>query len=298
MTQHESTAQSCQRFQGVFVTWNVGLHSPEEGITDAISRILDTNSDFVSLSLEEIGRTEDMIDFKVEPPFNLWKDVLISELKNHTIKFAENWGTMALFVFVNNDSNISYEFINSSYILHERENRPCSKASVAVTQKINNKEMTIVGNHLECFDENYQIRNNSWLAVCDKMLNDECTIFMGDLNYRIELERPKVLKLIEKGKINKISDYDQLNRAQNEHPKIKMFKEPKINFPPTYKYDNKCDVYDTSPLKRIPSYTDRILVYTAEEEESPENLEYSVIPHRLSDHRPVMAVYQFKSIHS
>jgi len=36
-------------------------------------------------------------------------------------------------------------------------------------------------------------------------------------------------------------------------------KEGKLNFKPTFKYDDDCDVYDTSKKLRVPSWTDRIL---------------------------------------
>lgn len=37
------------------------------------------------------------------------------------------------------------------------------------------------------------------------------------------------------------------------------FKEAKINFLPSYKFDRGTDVYDTSEKHRTPSYTDRVI---------------------------------------
>lgn len=40
---------------------------------------------------------------------------------------------------------------------------------------------------------------------------------------------------------------------------FKGFQEAPIHFPPTYKFDIGCDVYDTTSKQRTPSYTVRIL---------------------------------------
>lgn len=40
---------------------------------------------------------------------------------------------------------------------------------------------------------------------------------------------------------------------------FKGFKEAKIQFPPTYKYDVGTQLFDTSSKQRAPAYTDRIL---------------------------------------
>ena len=66
------------------------------------------------------------------------------------------------------------------------------------------------------------------------------------------------------------------------------FKEGPLNFKPTFKYDDDCDVYDTSKKMRVPSWTDRILY-------KPDNCElkyYNRREHTFSDHRPVLAIFE------
>ena len=63
--------------------------------------------------------------------------------------------------------------------------------------------------------------------------------------------------------------------------------EAERTFLPTYKFDKRSDVYDTSEKRRVPSWTDRVLVAS---KECAAILQYeSVSDLRWSDHRPVAA---------
>ncbi len=69
-----------------------------------------------------------------------------------------------------------------------------------------------------------------------------------------------------------------------------IFKEGEILFPPTYKLLKFDDAYNTT---RIPSWTDRILYYS-KEEEALEQFSYdcnNIL--KLSDHRPVFSQFEF-----
>lgn len=66
------------------------------------------------------------------------------------------------------------------------------------------------------------------------------------------------------------------------------FKEERINFMPTYKYDIGTDTYDTSELQRIPSWTDRIL-YRSNVLKCIYYNSCSKI--KDSDHRPVFSMF-------
>ena len=92
------------------------------------------------------------------------------------------------------------------------------------------------------------------------------------------------------------------------------FDEGPLNFRPTFKFDSDCDVYDTSPKQRIPSWTDRILYRGSSSSEQVQVdsrdigsdsrferltpsakimlLAYKSVPSlRFSDHRPVIAAF-------
>ncbi|WEW60112.1 Inositol-1,4,5-trisphosphate 5-phosphatase 1 [Emydomyces testavorans] len=69
---------------------------------------------------------------------------------------------------------------------------------------------------------------------------------------------------------------------------FQYYSEGPITFPPTYRYDNGTDVYDTSEKRRIPAWCDRILW----KGENLRQLEYNTAPLKFSDHRPVYAVFK------
>ena len=138
----------------------------------------------------------------------------------------------------------------------------------------------------------------------------------------------EAVELCKNKEIEKLLEKDQLKNSgfdYLEHP---------ITFLPTFKFDNDSDVYDTGKTHRIPSYTDRILaIHTppkvfhglekmifetdiirhisafdlpkeslfavetppANFPSDPEPFEYNSFPEvRLSDHRPVHALYKIK----
>jgi phosphatidylinositol-bisphosphatase len=92
---------------------------------------------------------------------------------------------------------------------------------------------------------------------------------------------------------------------------FKGFKEAKIHFPPTYKYDVGTQKFDTSSKQRAPAYTDRILykyklplmglrrqsALTSGRPSSPQSpikcIAYdSVQSITSSDHKPVWALFK------
>lgn len=84
----------------------------------------------------------------------------------------------------------------------------------------------------------------------------------GDLNYRIDLEHDAVMAAIGRRDWQYLLAHDQL-RLEREARRIFVgYVEAPIDFRPTYKFDD-CDGvgrhYDTSPKKRTPAYTDRVL---------------------------------------
>lgn len=70
--------------------------------------------------------------------------------------------------------------------------------------------------------------------------------WFGDLNYRITEMDPTTVKcLIEKKDFKSIILYEQLQQNHRAGRIFEKYKEGKINFRPTYKYDTGSDEWDS-----------------------------------------------------
>ncbi|KAL7722624.1 Inositol polyphosphate 5-phosphatase [Entamoeba marina] len=112
-------------------------------------------------------------------------------------------------------------------------------------------------------------------------------IWMGDLNYRVELEDGVVRNLVEQKDYAKLYEHDQLNTCKAKKIVFDGFKEAPINFPPTFKIIVGKDVYIDD---RIPSWCDRVLIRT--QNAYPCKISnYTSHNLLLSDHKPVSCCF-------
>ncbi|KUF92122.1 hypothetical protein AM588_10003464 [Phytophthora nicotianae] len=115
----------------------------------------------------------------------------------------------------------------------------------------------------------------------------------GDLNYRINGTRRMVDTLLLRNQYEVLYANDQLQREMKVGNVFPHFREGQLHFRPTYKFDKRSDVYDTSSKQRIPSWTDRVLYLSNDKLHDIELLSYrSQSNFRTSDHRPVCATFQ------
>ena len=110
-------------------------------------------------------------------------------------------------------------------------------------------------------------------------------IWLGDLNYRIDLDKETVRSYIELGNLEKLLENDQLNRQKSVSAAFENFHEPRITFNPTYKFDPGTENYDSSAKNRIPAYTDRILFYSKETNDIVPDTYRSHNEIKFSDHK-------------
>ena len=124
----------------------------------------------------------------------------------------------------------------------------------------------------------------------------DLVIFSGDLNYRINMEKEEVKKLINNNDFETLLEKDQLYSAINKKEiDLDDFYEGKINFMPTYKFLDGTNEYDYS--ERVPGWTDRIL-YRANNLSDIILCKYSSITDvKTSDHKPVFAIFKINFNH-
>ncbi|KAI9315238.1 Endonuclease/exonuclease/phosphatase [Dichotomocladium elegans] len=129
------------------------------------------------------------------------------------------------------------------------------------------------------------------------ILDHEHCFLSGDLNYRINMTRERVLQLLANHEdpsqcLLALQKEDQLLKQRVINPlfRLLIFDEPQINFLPTYKYDPGTDFYDRSEKKRVPAWCDRILYRS----KCAHNLFYQRHEVLASDHRPISSGFIIK----
>jgi hypothetical protein len=83
--------------------------------------------------------------------------------------------------------------------------------------------------------------------------------------------------------------HDEFNVSRRESEILKNFKEGRLIFDPTYKYNFNSKEYDTSSKGRIPAWCDRVLF---EENANLTQIYYGRAEIKLSDHRPVYGLFE------
>ncbi|CAM0882421.1 unnamed protein product [Alopecurus aequalis] len=124
-----------------------------------------------------------------------------------------------------------------------------------------------------------------------KTIYDHERIFwLGDLNYRINLSYEKTHEFVSNHDWSGLFERDQLRAELRKGRVFDGWSEGVISFAPTYKYKFNSKKYISDEPKsgrRTPAWCDRILSYGKE----IRLLSYETVDMRLSDHRPVKAVY-------
>lgn len=133
------------------------------------------------------------------------------------------------------------------------------------------------------------------------VLEHDVVFWLGDLNYRLEASSEEVLEWINTKNWDALYKSDQLQKQMRQCSIFTGFKEGPLRFPPTYKFEQYSNEYacdETGQVKRLPSYTDRILWRVGTLEDDPKgipdlrlNTYSSAESVFMSDHRPVYAVF-------
>ena len=103
--------------------------------------------------------------------------------------------------------------------------------------------------------------NFSLLFSADVTDRFDRVFWFGDFNFRIQKSRESVDRIMKRHArdqqtiIRELLLHDQLNEVFDRGKIFHGFKENEITFMPTYKFDVNTDVYDSSPKKRVPSWT-------------------------------------------
>jgi len=157
--------------------------------------------------------------------------------------------------------------------------------------------------HLAAGHKEYEVRASDYKTITGELkfglsknygktiADHEYAFWLGDFNWRIDLTYYEVIQKVYERNWEYLLRFDQMKRAVREGAAFSGFEEGVVAWAPTYKYDPGLDQYDTSELKRIPAWTDRI-VWKAQDPTSVQNLLYTRCEIIWSDHRPVKGLYR------
>ncbi|KAL1356959.1 hypothetical protein AAHE18_05G222400 [Arachis hypogaea] len=128
----------------------------------------------------------------------------------------------------------------------------------------------------------------------EKIIDHDRIVWLGDLNYRIYLPDFATKSLIKRRQWETLLKHDQLKMELRERHVFQGWHEGAIEFPPTYKYHPNSEDYigcgqkQLTKKKRAPAWCDRILWFG----EGMKQSKYSRSESKLSDHRPVKALFK------
>ncbi|KAG7940856.1 hypothetical protein I3843_16G007400 [Carya illinoinensis] len=181
-----------------------------------------------------------------------------------------------------------------------------NKGSISVSMSIHQTLFCFICTHLTSGEkEGDELKRNADVREINRRTNfhshsdiglprtisdHERIIWLGDLNYRINLSYEKTREFISKKEWSKLVEKDQLVPELKKGRAFDGWSEGTLSFPPTYKYEINSEKYygeDPKAGRRTPAWCDRILSYG----KGMRLLNYRRTELKLSDHRPVTATY-------
>ena len=176
------------------------------------------------------------------------------------------------------------------------------------------RQQPLVVREMEPYFTKVELNIGEWIEC--SIMDHDYVFFLGDLNYRIEMDTGAILKAIETQQWDKLLEYDQLMLSKKSGDIFVNFEEPRISFPPTFKFYPNSSEYNvetsvlhstktfhtqdsevekvTSVLRgRSPGWCDRILTYKADPNYQLDCLEYGCAREvKTSDHRPIYGLFR------
>eukprot|EP01119_Soliformovum_irregulare_P021832 TRINITY_DN7341_c0_g1_i2.p1 TRINITY_DN7341_c0_g1~~TRINITY_DN7341_c0_g1_i2.p1 ORF type:complete len:274 (+),score=36.83 TRINITY_DN7341_c0_g1_i2:303-1124(+) len=234
-----------------------------------------------------------------------WEDNLQKAMSpDYVLIGARSFGAVHLSVWIRQELNRLVSDVQIDHVSVGIGNMLNNKGGIGVAFLLGSTSCLFITSHLAAGHHNTVARNDDFHRINTKLFANTpigttfdkpvTTLFdrafwMGDLNYRIEGDKAAIENLIKSNKLDFLRPHDQLTMAKKRGKAFVGFKEGKLTFPPTYKFDAGTSNYDTSVKARIPAWTDRVLWRPSHH---IEQLEYNCCKdNTYSDHRPVYAAF-------
>ncbi|KTW30137.1 hypothetical protein T552_00615 [Pneumocystis carinii B80] len=258
-------------------------------------------SDLVVIGFQEIIELTPQQIISVDPySRKIWESDLYEILnrdKNEYVllRSAQLVGSV-LMIFVKESSVPYIKNLESAVKKTGLKGMSGNKGAVAIRMDYGNTQICFVTAHFASGRFNYDERNRDYFTIINGLnfrrgraiTDHDIIIWLGDFNYRINMNIEEVKEYIKINDFGKLYENDQLNLQMNSGSVFPYYSESQITFPPTYKFDNGTNNYSTSEKQRTPSWTDRILYKGS----NLRQLSYNSSPLTFSDHKPVYAHFE------
>ena len=183
-----------------------------------------------------------------------------------------------------------------------------NKGGTAVALRFNGYKLCFVNTHLAAHAEKWEKRNEDIQAIVQEVQfgnyaqvefsTQYTTFWLGDMNYRVEMDRVEATEAIESGNMDALLSKEQLKREM-ERGLLDGFVEGELSFRPTYKFDPVEPVMPvvreqrkySAHKDRTPSWTDRVLMRPLPGHAITQTNYDSAWKVTSSDHDPVFAEY-------
>ncbi|KAG2176616.1 hypothetical protein INT44_007280, partial [Umbelopsis vinacea] len=310
-------------------TWNVHGSTPDESLApwllgNATENEKAIEPDIYIIGLQEMDLSTEAYLWTDATRENAWCDAVLNGLGNRAQKYRKAC-RVSTTCFDGNKGCVSVRFrLFDSYVcalgshlaafMNQTEKRNLDYAEICKRIVFPNApdEETAYATSLwnDGGDEGVQFIENSNVVrnwnMQNSIFHSDHLIWVGDLNYRINLTEAEVKAALQRRDLKLLSEYDQLNIERGSGRTFHVFDEGEIDFLPTYKYDAGTNRYDTSEKRRAPAWTDRVLwrkarVHLEPHAESGHHSDIQLTSYSscmdmmMSDHKPVNAIMNLKA---
>jgi len=286
-------------------TWNLGNARPPAQLQEWLK----LGCDIYLIGVEECSYTP-------RPEFSScledWCDLVQASLPSLLIQCRHDMGHCQILFLTTERVSKSIHNVVASHEETGLGGLYSNKGGLALSFWIGDNAICFVSSHLAAHQSNVSRRNLDSAHIIEgiclttdsqRPLTNQFqhVIWVGDLNYRLDIEREECLDLIRTHSWGKLQQYDQLLKVQAEGQAFCNFSEGPLDFAPTYQHIPGEPVDPQTGLRpydgrkaRVPSWTDRVLWRSFPNAELVlESGTYSSSPQICtSDHSPVGAIFR------
>lgn len=245
------------------VTWNINNHLPMEGTDYGL--LLSGKRGVMQPDIYVIGFQE-IVELKASQIISadperrvLWEGIIIKILNDkyprcqYSLLSSHQVVGTTLSIFARSDLISTLKRVEFASIKTGLGGMAGNKGSVAIRFEYCDTQICFVNSHFQAGQYSLLERNSN-MSQANRELqfsqnktidSHENIVWMGDLNYRVEMSRIQALELIYQKKIKSLRQFDQLTNEIARLQVFKGYKEAEIMFAPTYKYDPGTNIYDS-----------------------------------------------------